>query len=174
MEVPFGFDQEGNHSYVIKLNTSIYGLKQASSNWYHQPTHGLKDREFFPSQIDPCAYYKDNCIVLVYVDDCIIFSKDKSVSEELIYSLQHGPEKYVLTDEGNINKYLGVDIDRSKKGSIETIQPYLIERCLEAIGVNDTMNIKKTPSTKTLMHKDKDGDPRKHQWNYRQVIGMLN
>ena len=137
-------------------------------------TKGLKQRDFFPSEIDPCVYYKDNYIFLVYVDDCIIFSKDKSVIDDLIHSLMNGPENYVLTDEGEINTYLGVDIDKSKKGSIELRQPYLIQRCLEAMEVNDKMDIKRTPATKPLLHKDKDGSPRKHHWNYRQVIGMLN
>ena len=174
MELPFGFDHDGDRSYVMKLNKSIYGLKQASSNWFDHPTKGLKQRDFFPSEIDPCVYYKDNCIVLVYVDDCIIFSKDKSVIDDLIHSLMNGPENYVLTDEGEIDKYLGVDIDKSKKGSIELRQSYLIQRCLEAMEANDKMNMKRTPATKPLIHKDKDGSPRKHQWNYRQVIGMLN
>ena len=40
--------------------------------------------------------------------------------------------------------------------------------------VNDKMNIKRTPATKPLLHKDKDGNPRNHQWIYRQVSGMLN
>ena len=40
--------------------------------------------------------------------------------------------------------------------------------------VHDKMNIKRTPTTKPLLHKDKDDSLRKHQWNYRQVIGILN
>lgn len=40
--------------------------------------------------------------------------------------------------------------------------------------ITDRMNPKPTPVTKLLLHKDKDGDPRKTSWNYRQVIGMLH
>ena len=36
------------------------------------------------------------------------------------------PESYVLTDEGEIDKYLGVDIDKFKKYSIELRLHYLI------------------------------------------------
>ena len=42
MELPFGFDQDGDRSYVMKLNKSIYGLKQANSNWFDHLTTGLK------------------------------------------------------------------------------------------------------------------------------------
>ena len=34
MELPFGFDQNGNRSYTMKLNKPMYGLKQASRNWF--------------------------------------------------------------------------------------------------------------------------------------------
>ena len=63
---------------------------------------------------------------MVYVNDHIIFSRDKSAIDELIHSLMHGPEYYFLTDECEKDKYLGVDIDKSKKDSIELRQPYLI------------------------------------------------
>ena len=61
----------------------------------------------------------------------------------------NGPEKYILTDKGDIYKYIGVNIDRFKKGSIELRYPYLIQRYLEAMEVNDKMNIKCTPAKKT-------------------------
>ena len=35
------------------------------------------------------------------------------------------------------------------------------------------MNSRNTPVIKPLLHKDLEGLPRKHQWNYRQAIGML-
>ena len=92
----------------------------------------------------------------------------------LIYSLQHGDEKYILTDEGEVDKYLGVDIPKLDNGKMELRQPFLIERCLKAMEVANKMNAKSVPSTKPLLHKNKDGDPRKHHWHYRSVIGMLN
>ena len=110
----------------------------------------------------------------MYVDDCIIFSKSSKTNDDLVTSLQNGPENYQLTDEGDLTKYLGVDIDRRPDGSFELRQPYLIERCLAAMEINDKVNPKSIPATKPLLHKDKDGDSRKTQWNYRQVIGMLN
>ena len=174
MELPFGFDCDGSRSYVLKLNKSLYGLKNSSRNWFQHLTSGLKTRGFIPSQVDPCILYREDCIILVYVDDCIIFSKSSKTNDDLVTSLQNGPENYQLTDEGDLTKYLGVDIDRRPDGSFELRQPYLIERCLAAMEINDKVNPKSIPATKPLLHKDKDGDSRKTQWNYRQVIGMLN
>ena len=53
-------------------------------------------------------------------------------------------------------------------------QPYLIERCLDEMGIINRMNIKKVPASKPLLRKDKEGAPRQHTWHYRTVIGMLN
>ena len=50
----------------------------------------------------------------MYVDECIVLSKTKSVIDNFIESLQYGKEKYILTDEGEIDKYLGVDIVRTQ------------------------------------------------------------
>ena len=47
-------------------------------------------------------------IILVYVDNCIIVSKDSQTIEELVISLKTGPDNFLLTDEGGIEHYLGV------------------------------------------------------------------
>ena len=78
MYLPAGFQVDGqteddsDRRYLLKLNKSLYGLKQASFNWYEKLKTGLIDRGFEPSKIDPCLYLKKGMIVLTYVDDCII------------------------------------------------------------------------------------------------------
>ena len=62
-----------------------------------------------------------------------------------------------------MDKYLGVGIVKSSTGNIELRQPYLIERCLNVMEVDKTVNIKKTALTKPFLHKNKDGGPRKHK-----------
>ena len=60
MELPLGFtpldDPNNSKNYVLKLNMSLYGLKQASYNWFEKLKAGLKDRDFEPSKINPCLY----------------------------------------------------------------------------------------------------------------------
>ena len=64
MELPIGFVIDeflygDSRSYVLKLNKYLYGLKQASLNWYDKLCVGLIARDFLPSVIDPCFYMKD-------------------------------------------------------------------------------------------------------------------
>ena len=53
--------------------------------------------------------------MLVYLDDCIIFSKKGSgISQRLIDSLQKVNENFQFTDDGPLDKYLGVNIRKHK------------------------------------------------------------
>ena len=71
------------------------------------------------SSTDPCVFIGKNSIVLVYVDDCLSFSRNNSgVSGRLIHSLTHDKEKLEFTDEGDMSKYLVIGITRHKDGSI--------------------------------------------------------
>ena len=55
------------------------------------------------------------------------------------------------------------------------IQPFLIKRTIELIGLDERMmNARDTPAAKPLLHKDLDGLPRKQTWNYRGAVGMLS
>ena len=177
MELPIGFSPpNGDHrrKYVLRLNKSLYGLKQASYNWFAKLSAGLESRDFVPSNIDPCVFYGEGCIVLTYVDDCIIVGKSQDRIDNLIRSLHDGDEDFVLTDEGSIDKYLGVNIEQLDGESFALTQPFLIDRICCALGINDgKTNEKQTPVGKPLLNKDLNGVARKYDWNYRGVIGML-
>ena len=53
---------------------------------------------------------KDGMVILVYVDDCIIVGKDMGEINGFVKSMQQGSENFVLTDEGSIDKFLGIKI----------------------------------------------------------------
>ena len=42
-------EEDPERSYILKLNKSMYELKQASYNWYEKQKTGLQDRGFTPS-----------------------------------------------------------------------------------------------------------------------------
>ena len=90
MYLPIGFQVDGEteedseRSYVLKLNKSLYGLKQASFNWYEKLKTGLENRGFTSSKIDPCMYFKMGMIVLTYVDDCIIVGNSMQHIDQLV------------------------------------------------------------------------------------------
>jgi hypothetical protein len=183
MELPIGFQtiQDPDHSqlYVLKLKKNLYGLNQASFNWYEKLRDGLKDRGFKPSKIDQCLYMKDGMGILVYVDDCIIVGKDMGEIDEFVRSMQQGSENFVLTDEGSIDKFLGIEIKRHGKQEFEISQPFLIDRILALLqlehnGFETDSNDKLTPAAPQILNKDLMGKPRKNSWKYRTAVGMLS
>ena len=70
MQLPIGFQVEGQTDadsychFVRKLNKNLYGLKQGSYNWYEILKTSLVDRNFKPSDIDPCLYICNGMILL--------------------------------------------------------------------------------------------------------------
>lgn len=80
MEIPAGFDltEFNQKAYVLKLNNNLYELCDAGLNWFKHLSTALKKRGFKSSEIDPCVFYSQDSIILVYVNDCIIFAKDQS------------------------------------------------------------------------------------------------
>ena len=93
MELPLGFDalQNGNRKlYILQLNKSLYDLKQAGFNWFAKLRNGLLDPGFTQSNIDACVFFGKGCIVLTYVDDCIIVGDLMDRIEALIISLHDG------------------------------------------------------------------------------------
>ena len=177
IEVPIGVSIEGKHrnkKYVLRLRKSLYGLKQASSNWYNCLKKGLIDRGFKESQSDPCVFIRDNMVILVYVDDCVLVSKSSDVINEFIDSLKNGSEQFVFTDEGSMDKYLGVDIQKLDNNDFILRQPFLIQRILEALSIEPSKtNKRNVPVIGPLLSKDENGPVRKGSWSYRSLIGML-
>ena len=79
----------------------------------------------------------EGVIVLVYVDDYLVFSRDKENINQLIDKLEN-KEKLDLTDEGDVKKYLGVEIERNKEDkSITFKQTFFIQRVIELAGLSE-------------------------------------
>lgn len=90
MNIPQGF-KNVEETHVCKLKKSIYGLKQASRNWYQTFTKALTGYGFLQSTFDHSMFvYKENdthIIALIYVDDVLLMGnkvdKIKEVKNQL-------------------------------------------------------------------------------------------
>jgi hypothetical protein len=136
MYLPIGFQVDTENEskrYILKLNKSLYGLNQASLNWFKMHKQVLIYCGFHPSAINPCSYFKKGMIIITYVDDCIIVSNSMKDINTFVKSMKDGPKEYVLTDEGDISKFLGIEINEITENEFELSQPFLIKQIVNLL-----------------------------------------
>ena len=177
MEVPRGCNVDGSRdNYVLKLKKNLYGAKQGSWVWFNFLKQGLRKRGFKASKTDPAVFYKGSTIFIVYIDDRILIGPGENKINGIIESIK---EDYAMTDEGDLNEYLGIKMERKGKARWLT-QPALIHRILKAVNISEERKGqgRQTPCTtngkKAVLSKDVRGPIRRKYWDYRSVVGMLN
>ncbi|CAA7029183.1 unnamed protein product [Microthlaspi erraticum] len=113
---------------VCRLRKSIYGLKQASRQWYHCFSLVLLKHGFMQSPADNSLFVKisgDVCIVLlVYVDDILIASNDDAAVLEL---KAHLHETFKIKNLGAARYFLGMEIARSSSGISVSQRKYALD-----------------------------------------------
>ena len=167
MSIPASFTiQNGTLEFSGTSARNNYGLKQAGNNWFDALKTSLLSMQFRQSDHDPCLFIRNNCLILVYVDDCLIFSKDYAILDSVIDSLH---SVFILTSQGSVGAYLGIDIKKTASGFIELTQQGLIQKIITACGLQDQSAEHSVPVT-TILSADLDGPPREHSWNYRPLI----
>ena len=174
LKTPQGIElsSDGGES-VLKLERNLYGLRDAGRTWFEHLTNKLEGMGFVATASDPCIYTRGTNIIVLYVDDCIILSRTKAEANQLFKEIEN--QGFAVTDEGTMEQYLGMQIDRNNDGTFRVSQPFLLERIINTIPTMINARSAKTPAaTGTFLTKDDTGEPRKENWHYRSLIGMLN
>ena len=114
---------------VVKLIKNVYGLADASLTWHNHLKKGLSEFGFKQSEVDPCLFFKGQVMFILYVDDGICLSPTKKDADDLIKGLKD--KGYILTDEGPLAAYLGIQVEKSSDGRISLTQPGYIERVIQ-------------------------------------------
>jgi len=94
-------------TYVLQLLKNMYGLKQAGYNWYSKITDELIKIGFKQSNVDKCLFIRQDCVIIIYVDNCLIFSKsDQTLAQIVTHIGQH----FKITSSNDIETYLGLEV----------------------------------------------------------------
>ena len=161
---------------MLKLNNSLYVLKQASADVFGPLKNGLLIRGYHQYQVDPCIFYKKYSVNLTYVEGCVIVSYKQDTITSLIESLNNSPGNYVLTDEVDISNDIGGNIKKNSYGALELLQLHLVEKIINHVRLTASASLKsiETPAGKPLFHKDESSQSRKCICNYRSAVGILS
>jgi hypothetical protein len=177
VEQPKGHERVGPNGepLVLKLNKCIYGLRQSSRCFFNYLKDILEDNDLKQSELDPCLFIGKKVIVVVYVDDLLLFSKDDAEFDKLIDSIKKA--NVAIRREGTAEGFLGVDIKREDSPSgpqITLLQTGLTQRIISALGLSSSLSTKiDTPAEVGALPKDADGAEALGNFSYPSVIGML-
>ena len=140
MTQPEGFVQPKNSGKVCKLQTSIYGLKQASRSCNLRFDESVKGFGFVKNEDEPCVYKKISGSTIVffvlYVDDILLIGNDIPTLQNIKYWLG---KCFSMKDLGEVAYILGIKIyrDRSKR-LIGLSQSAYIDKVLKQFSMQDS------------------------------------
>lgn len=138
MDQPEGFLVEGKGHMVCKLKKSIYGLKQASRQWYIKFNDTIKSFGFQENAVDRCIYQKISgskfIFLVLYVDDILLAANDKGILRETKEFLS---KNFEMKDMGEASYVIGIEIFRDRsQGLLGLSQKNYIERVLEKFNMH--------------------------------------
>ncbi|THG93569.1 hypothetical protein EW026_g7700 [Hermanssonia centrifuga] len=137
MQCPPGFKaKDGN---VWKLNKSLYGLKQASCEWYKRVCAEFKTMGFTRSDHDHAIFFKYEdghlLIAAVYVDDMLLISDRMPAIQKLKSDLS---TRFEMTDLGEAHWILNMEIVRDRpRHTLTLTQRQYTETILNRFGLAD-------------------------------------
>jgi len=176
MTLPPGYSPRQGDSFppnaVCRLKKSLYGLKQASRQWYLKFSESLKALGFTQSSGDHTLFTRKSknsyMAVLVYVDDIIIASSCDRETELLRDALQRSSK---LRDLGTLRYFLGLEIARNTDGISICQRKYTLELLAETglLGCKSS-SVPMEPNQKLSQE---DGELIDDAEHYRKLVGKL-
>jgi hypothetical protein len=171
MELPLGFGTKGG-SQVCRLTKSLYGLKQASRQWFSKFSNTLLQLGFIQSKSDYSLFtrLKDSVFIalLVYVDDIVLAGNDSKALSSFTHLLN---QKFKLKDLGDLKFFLGLEIARNSSGISLCQRKYALD-ILEDFGLL-ACKPSKLPMDPNLRLSQHDGLLLDDPTVYRRLVGRL-
>ena len=122
MKIPKGFtlpeamNSKPRSMYSIKLQRSLYGLKQSGRMWYNRLSQYLLKEGYVNSSICPCVFIKKTkngfAIIAVYVVDLNLIG----TPEELIKTPNYFKKEFEMKDLGKTRYCLSLQIEYCLNG----------------------------------------------------------
>ncbi|KAJ9558206.1 hypothetical protein OSB04_012820 [Centaurea solstitialis] len=171
MKIPEGFAKEGE-TRVCRLRKSLYGLRQASRNWYQKFTMALSSLGFTLTHADASLfiYEKGESYVatLIYVDDVIITGNNATKIQETKAYLD---KKFSIKDLGSLKYFLGIELATTPEGMVLSQRKYT----LDILKDSGMMGCKPSsfPMEPNLQLDQCDDSPRIEASQYRRLVGRL-
>ncbi|XP_019228344.1 PREDICTED: uncharacterized protein LOC109209517 [Nicotiana attenuata] len=172
MKVPQGMVVTSS-DLVCKLNKCLYGLKQASRQWYDKLSDALHSKGFQHSKNDYSLFFKHSTTGSVYlgfyVDDIVLIG---NYIEGILHLKQFLDAQCKIKDLGSLHYFLGLEVMYVSDGILVNQRKFALE-LVEEFGCTDS---KPTSSPLALgLNLSSDvGSLLSDPSLYRRLIGKLN
>jgi hypothetical protein len=171
MKVPDGISVPNtnvvHNMYYVKLNKSLYDLKQSGRMWYNRLKEFLLNEGYSNNDDYPCVFIHKSstgfCIISIYVDDLNIIDTELEINE----ARDHLKTEFKMKDLGKTKFCLGLQLEHLPTGTL-IYQLAYVQKVLEKF------NIDKTYPSKTLMvvrDLEKDTDLFQPRQDGEEVLG---
>lgn len=171
MTPPPGYYESTNQ--VCKLSKSIYGLKQASRQWFAKLAQELLFLGYYQSKNDYSLFIKkqanDMTFIAIYVDDIIVTGNNPI---EVTKVKEHLDSTFSIKDLGRLNYFLGIEVTYAKDGLVLHQHKYTRELLSES-GITNFKRVV-TPLPLHLKLSAHEGSLLPDATPYRSIIGKLN
>src|SRR4051794_22376122 len=139
--------------------------------WYQNIDKFLKSLGFTNSMANPNLYISQDIILILYVDDMLITAKDKIALAKFKKQMT---QKYKMTDLGEAQQFLGLQIHRNQERKMLFIhQSQYIKNILTQLDMQDCNGISMPiEASSKLLAADPNESP-KNQWHYQSIVGSL-
>jgi hypothetical protein len=174
LKIPNGFyEKEKKAGKVLRLDKSLYGLKQSGRVWYQTLQNHLQANGFTNCSLDRCAFIKrsgvDVIIVLVYVDDLIYTASNTKMMEEFKTVMS---SKFKMKDLGSVEYVVGLRV-RSTKNATHLSQSLYGNDILKRFNLQDAVNAKTPLPERTILYPKQPEEPEGDSTIYRSMVGSL-
>jgi hypothetical protein len=185
MKIPEGYkileayNSKSRSIYSIKLQRSLYGLKQSVRIWYNRLSEYLLKERFENNPICPCVFIKKSesgfAIIAIYVDDL----KLVGTLEELIKTATYLKSEFEMKDLEKTKFCFGLQIEHFPNGIIvhqstyteKVLKHFYIEKAhsLSTPMVVRSLDVKKDP----FCHREDGEEILGYEVPYLSAIGAL-
>ena len=157
---------------ISKLKRTLYGLRQSPRAFWKYLTQAMTAVGMEVSKMDPCLFVGKKVTAVAFVDDILFWSSDEAYINELGAKLRE--QGLLLEQEDDAAGFLGVRMSKTEEGFLEMKQTGLIDRILEALGLDSKLAKNKyTPAEATPLTRDEDGEGPQGSYSYASVVGMM-
>ena len=133
------FPRTSGGKLICRLRKCLFGLKQAPRAWYTDIDTYLSSIRFTRSEEDYNLYISKHTILLLFVDDILLFSPKREAIRTVKDLLR---TKYQMSDLGAVQQFLGIQVVRDRNArSIHINQAPYIETVLKRFQMNNCNSV---------------------------------